>query len=38
MHAKKDSARSDALAEMTLDGLAALPLEDERLLVPNRPA
>jgi Icc protein len=38
MHAKKDSARSDALAEMTLDRLASFPLEDERLLVPNRPA
>ncbi|ODR79724.1 metallophosphoesterase [Haladaptatus sp. W1] len=38
MHAKKDSARSDALAEMTLDRLASLPLEDEPLLVTNRSA
>ncbi len=29
-HAKKDSARSDAVVEMTLDRLSALPLADER--------
>ncbi|GAA0199081.1 hypothetical protein GCM10009000_011350 [Halobacterium noricense] len=29
IHAKRDSARSDAVAEMTLDRLSALPLADE---------
>ncbi len=33
MHAKKDSARSSALAEITVDRLASLPLVDEQLLV-----
>lgn len=32
MHAKKDSARSDALAEITAARLDSLPLVDERLL------
>ncbi len=33
MHAKKDSARSSALAEITIARLGSLPLTDERLLV-----
>ncbi|WP_458204979.1 metallophosphoesterase family protein [Haladaptatus sp. NG-SE-30] len=34
-HAKKDSARSDAAAEMTLDRLSSFPLVDELSPVPN---